>query len=168
MRYAQLFDNDDLAGCWSTRGTSGIDGCTSTAMGAAAASPEKSFVLITGDVAFHYDINGLWNEENTDNLKIIVINNGGGGIFRIISGPDLVNELEEFFETRMKSDAKNIAAHFGWNYQSASDESSLKKVLPVFFDTDTKRTILEIFTSPEKNPEVLDEYWKFLKDKFQS
>lgn len=165
VRYAQLFDNQKLASSWSNRGTSGIDGCTSTAMGSASASPEKDFLLITGDVAFYYDINGLWNDEKINNLKIILINNSGGGIFRIISGPDKVAELEDYFETSMKSDAKNIAVHFQWDYLSAKDESSLESALKIFFQPATKRTILEIFTDAEKNPVVLDEYWKYLKEK---
>ena len=63
----------------------GIDGCNQyTAMGAAAATPEKSFVLITGDVSFQYDINALWNDQQIQNLKIIIINNGGGGILELL------------------------------------------------------------------------------------
>lgn len=164
VRYAQLFDNKVVESSWSNRGTSGIDGCTSTAMGAASASPDKQFVLITGDVAFYYDINGLWNDATPDNLKIILINNGGGGIFRIISGPDKVDELEEFFETSMQSNAKNIAQHFGWHYMGSDEAGDLASMLKHFFNPRTKRTILEIFTDAEKNPVVLDEYWRYLKE----
>lgn len=165
VRYAQLFDNRNVAESWSNRGTSGIDGCTSTAMGAASASPDKKFLLITGDVAFHYDINGLWNDENIRNLGIIVINNGGGGIFRIISGPEKVDELQAFFETSMHSDAGSIAAHYRWNYLRATDQVSLAEALSQFFHGNFGRTILEVFTDSEKNPVVLDDYWKFLKEK---
>lgn len=164
IRYAQLFNNTYIASCWSNRGTSGIDGCTSTAMGAARASPEKNFLLITGDVAFYYDINGLWNDASILNLKIIVINNGGGGIFRIISGPEKVDEMERFFETSMQSEAKKIAEHFHWNYLSAKDPETLEISLKKFFALDTQRCILEVFTGAEKSPEVLEKYWKFLKE----
>lgn len=164
VRYAQLFDNSKIAGSWSNRGTSGIDGCTSTAIGAATASPNKSFVLITGDVAFYYDINGLWNDEVINNLKIILINNGGGGIFRIISGPDKVDELEKYFETAMQSKAENIAAHFRWQYLSANDDFTLQNALTRFFDPNSKKVILEVFTDAENNAVVLDEYWKYLKE----
>ncbi len=164
IRYAQLFDNQKIAGTWSNRGTSGIDGCTSTAMGAAAASPGKKFLLITGDVAFQYDINGLWNDQAVNNLNILVINNGGGGIFRIIPGPDKVEELEPFFETSMHSDVKKIAAHFKWNYLSVRDEESLEPLLKRFFRETAGRTILEIFTDAAKNPLVLKQYWKYLEE----
>lgn len=164
IRYAQLFDNRKIANSWSNRGTSGIDGCTSTAMGAAAASPEKDFLLITGDVAFRYDINALWNEAKINNLRILVINNGGGGIFRIISGPDRVDELEEYFETAMETEAQKIAQQFHWNYWPAKDETSLKRALDSFFAPGGGRTILEVFTPAEKNPEVLDQYWNYLNE----
>lgn len=164
VRYAQLFDNSRIAESWANRGTSGIDGSTSTAMGAAAASPEKDFLLITGDVAFYYDINAFWQDEKTDNLKIILINNGGGGIFRIISGPDKVDEMEQFFETSMKMTAENIAKHFKWNYLVANDEATLDAAMSAFFTKDSGRTILEVITDAETNPDILNEYWRYLKE----
>ncbi len=164
IRYVQLFDNRKIAGTWANRGTSGIDGCTSTAMGAASAAPEKNFLLITGDVAFRYDLNGLWNDCPVENLNIIVINNGGGGIFRIIPGPDKVEELEPFFETSMQSDIQKLAVHFKWNYLSVREEASLEKTLEDFFKDTTGRTILEIFTNAEENPVVLKQYWNYLKE----
>ncbi|MBN9350069.1 MAG: 2-succinyl-5-enolpyruvyl-6-hydroxy-3-cyclohexene-1-carboxylic-acid synthase [Chitinophagaceae bacterium] len=167
VRYGQLFKYDKTEFCWSNRGTSGIDGCTSTAMGSASASPDKKFLLITGDVAFSYDINGLWNESDIQNLNIIVINNGGGGIFRIISGPESAPEMEKFLETSLHHNVQKIAEHFKWNYLSASDESSLEEAFKEFFRNSTRRTILEIFTGAEKNPEVLSRYWNFLKEKQQ-
>lgn len=168
IRYAQLFNTRENVSTWCNRGTSGIDGCTSTIMGAASASPHKKFLLITGDVAFHYDINALWNEVHLNNVNIIVINNGGGGIFRIISGPGQVEEMEQFLETSMQSDAKDIAQHFGWRYLSAQDEASMQHVLKDFLKDDTNRTILEIFTEAKKNPEVLESYWKFIKENVQA
>ncbi|HLR36925.1 MAG TPA: 2-succinyl-5-enolpyruvyl-6-hydroxy-3-cyclohexene-1-carboxylic-acid synthase [Chitinophagaceae bacterium] len=163
IRYVQLFDNQNVAYTYSNRGTSGIDGCTSTAMGAASVSPQKEFLLITGDVAFHYDINALWNEENIENLRIVVLNNSGGNIFRIIPGPGKVEELEQYFETSMKTETKEIAAHYHWNYFSAHDEASLNEALKKFFSEEGKRSILEVFTDAKTNPRILKEYWEFLQ-----
>ena len=133
IRYAQLFDSKNIENSWSNRGTSGIDGCTSTAMGAASANPKKDFLLITGDVAFLYDTNALWNDLSIDNLKIILINNGGGGIFRIIAGPAATDELEEFFETKQHRSMEKLAAMHEWNYLSAKDEKTLSASLKEFF-----------------------------------
>jgi 2-succinyl-5-enolpyruvyl-6-hydroxy-3-cyclohexene-1-carboxylate synthase len=80
IRYLQLFDLPASIDVFCNRGTSGIDGSTSTAIGAAVAN-KKDTVLITGDVSFFYDSNALWNNYIPKNFKIIVINNGGGGIF---------------------------------------------------------------------------------------
>lgn len=164
IRYMQLFEHYHISQTWCNRGTSGIDGSTSTAMGISSVSPEKEHILITGDVAFYYDINALWNEEMVDNLKIILINNGGGSIFRIIPGPNKVEERARFLETEMKSSADKIAQHYDWKYFAARDKEELEKAFSTFFQKSTKRAILEVFTDPETNPEVLTEYWKSLKE----
>lgn len=163
IRYAQLFDNTNVLNTWSNRGTSGIDGCMSTAMGSAYAQPGKKFLLITGDVAFYYDVNGLWNDAVINNLKIIVINNGGGNIFRIIPGPAGTKALEPFFETSMHTNASLIAQHYKWKYLSAMDKVSLDEALTSFFEQEGK-CILEVFTDPKKSPEVLEQFWNFLKE----
>lgn len=162
IRYAQLFDYSKTPSTWSNRGTSGIDGSSSTAMGAASASPHKDFVLLTGDVAFHYDKNAFWNDAAPDNLKVIVVNNSGGGIFRIIPGPDKIDEREQFIETTMNTNATKIAEHYGWDYLTVRHENELENTLKAFFEPTTKKTILEIFTDAEMNPIVLDQYWKYL------
>lgn len=166
IRYAQLFESKSVADTWCNRGTSGIDGCTSTAMGAAFASPDKQFLLISGDVAFNYDINALWHDHIIENLNIIVINNGGGGIFRIISGPDTIEEMEPYFETSMDTDLSHVAERFQWEYLTANDDASLKKALSKIMDGNTKKCILEIFTEPQTNPAVLKQYWDFLKNEY--
>ena len=97
---------------FANRGTSGIDGCTSTAVGAALAQPERPVVLLTGDVAFFYDRNAFWHNYPTPNLRVVLFNNHGGGIFRLIDGPRQQPELEEFFETRQPLTAENTAPGF--------------------------------------------------------
>ncbi|MCO6496075.1 MAG: 2-succinyl-5-enolpyruvyl-6-hydroxy-3-cyclohexene-1-carboxylic-acid synthase [Chitinophagaceae bacterium] len=166
VRYAQLLNNEKWASTWSNRGTSGIDGCTSTAIGAASASPEKQFLLITGDIAFQYDNNGLWNNEQIENLKIIVINNGGGGIFRIIAGKGAEDELSPYLEAAQDNSVEQLAGFYKWNYLSGRDEASLKTALEEFFRPYCRRTILEIFTPRERNAGVLADYWKYLKEKY--
>lgn len=161
IRYAQLFENRKTANNWSNRGVSGIDGCTSTAMGAASSATEKDFILITGDMSFHYDKNAFWNEEDINNLKIIVINNGGGSIFNIIPGPDNLEETEKFLEAKMTNTAKEIAIMHGWNYRSINNEKELQIGLKDFFKSEGKQ-IVEIFTDAKKSPETLKNYWKFI------
>ena len=97
IRYAQLFSIKDSVEVFCNRGTSGIDGSTSTAIGAAFAS-SKQTVFITGDLSFFYDSNGLWNDHIPPNFRIVLINNSGGGIFKIIPGPSTTNATK-YFET---------------------------------------------------------------------
>src|SRR5690606_33295153 len=96
-RYAQLFDRVRGHRWFGNRGTSGIDGCTSTAVGAAFATKQLT-TLITGDTAFCYDSNAFWNNHLSPLLKVIVIDNGGGNIFRFIEGPDKDADLLQWFE----------------------------------------------------------------------
>ncbi len=135
---------------WSNRGTSGIDGCVSTAVGHAI-SDEKLQVLITGDQAFFYDRNALWHKHIPSNFRIILINNRGGGIFRLINGPANLPELETYFEAGQSITAKHIATDHGLKYLACSEKKELEKALTGFFKENNGPGILEIFTDPEIN-----------------
>ena len=161
IRYAQLFEYQSNS-IHCNRGTSGIDGCTSTAMGFAMKSKIQT-VLVTGDVSFFYDINGLWNNYIPPYTRIIVFNNGGGDIFKIIPGPDSTNALDEFILTQHHKNAEHLAKHFGFGYTKVDDEDTLSRVLDNFFKPDVKAKILEVDTSAIENSAVLKEYFEFLK-----
>ncbi|KAF0130160.1 MAG: 2-succinyl-5-enolpyruvyl-6-hydroxy-3-cyclohexene-1-carboxylate synthase [Bacteroidetes bacterium] len=161
VRYAQLFDGKWAARFDSNRGTSGIDGSVSTAAGAAVANG-KLTMLISGDLGFFYDSNGLWNRHLPSNLKIIVVNNEGGGIFRFIEGPDKTDFLEPFFEARHQTSVEFIAKAFGVNYFSADSEEELNQVLAEFFLPLEKACLLEIKSPAERSGEVIREYFRYL------
>ena len=161
IRYAQLFDFDKNR-VYCNRGTSGIDGSTSTAMGFAIKDVQQT-VLVTGDMSFFYDINGLWNNYIPPYTRIIVFNNGGGDIFKIIPGPSSTNALDEFILTKHHKNAEHIAKHFGFAYTLVDDEDTLSRVLDNFFKPDEKAKILEVDTSAIENAEVLKGYFEFLK-----
>ena len=145
VRYSQLFGSMKKFIYHSNRGVSGIDGQVSTAAGAAFAS-DKINTIITGDLGFFYDSNALMNHHLGANLKIIVINNGGGGIFRFIPGPDTSPHLDAFFETKHQWTARKIAETFDVQYFKAEDIASLNKVLPDFYRVVKRPALLEIFT----------------------
>lgn len=161
IRYAQLFDFQKN-NIYCNRGTSGIDGCTSTAMGFAMKDPKQT-VLVTGELSFFYDINGLWNNYIPPYTRIIVINNGGGDIFKIIPGPDSTNALDEFILTKHHKNAELLAKHFGFLYTKVAEEDSLSRVLDNFFKPDSKPKILEVDTTEIENSAVLKGYFEFLK-----
>jgi 2-succinyl-5-enolpyruvyl-6-hydroxy-3-cyclohexene-1-carboxylate synthase len=142
---------------FSNRGTSGIDGCLSTAVGASQKTSKIS-ITILGDVAFHYDKNSLWNQYVPNNLRIIVFNNGGGGIFRNLEGAKELPELNEFMETQQNFTAKNTCLDAGLNYYSAKNFEEWNVISEQFFKPGQKGALVEIFTNSIENADELKKY----------
>jgi len=161
IRYAQLFSMKSTVNIFCNRGTSGIDGSTSTAIGAAYAS-EQQTVFITGDLSFFYDGNGLWNSNIPISFRIIIINNSGGGIFRIIPGPKATNAAQ-YFETPHCLTAEYLCKMHQLEYQKAYSTETVTKELSRFFETSEKPKILEIFTPSAENDLVLKDYFKYIQ-----
>lgn len=161
IRYAQLFEIKTSVEVFCNRGTSGIDGSTSTAIGAALGSGKET-VLITGDVSFLYDSNALWNNYIPKSFKIIIINNGGGGIFRILPGHDETTVFNTYFETAHHFTAEHLAKMYGFGYQKADSEASLKNELTEFMRASGQPKILEVFTPMLENDKVLLQYFREL------
>ena len=159
VRYIQLFDLPTGTEVFCNRGTAGIDGSTATAMGAAQINPKKT-VLITGDLSFFYDVNGLWNDYIPRDTRIIVINNQGGGIFRILPGDKDTPKYDTYFETIHNRNFKNVAKSFGLGYKHVKTKWGLKQVLKSFFKPSAKAKILEISTPRKINNVVLLDYFK--------
>ncbi|MCK5815360.1 MAG: 2-succinyl-5-enolpyruvyl-6-hydroxy-3-cyclohexene-1-carboxylic-acid synthase [Flavobacteriaceae bacterium] len=161
IRYSQLFDLNPTLKVFCNRGTSGIDGSTSTAIGAASISGNKT-VFITGDISFFYDSNALWNQHIKSDFRIIIINNNGGGIFKFIPGPKETNALS-YFETPHGLTAKHLAKMYGLEYINASNIEEVEITLKNFYQDSEKPKILEIFTSSSQNDLILKSYFKTLK-----
>lgn len=142
---------------WANRGTSGIDGCTSTAVGGAIALGAPT-LLITGDMAFIYDRNGLWHNFLPANLRILVLNNHGGGIFRIIDGPRRQPELEEFFETHQPFDAETTAREAGLTYMRCDTQEAFEQALPRFLSPEGGAKLLEVVTESATNAAIFKSY----------
>lgn len=165
VRYGQLFDPVKTIRYFANRGTSGIDGSSSTAAGASFAAPNDFNVLITGDLSFFYDSNAFWNQHLTGNLKVVVINNGGGGIFRIIDGPSKVDQLERYFETEQNASVSGICQAYEMNYLQASNIEEVESgMIRLLTENESDRpTVFEIFTPNEINPQVLTDFFKHIK-----
>lgn len=161
VRYTQLFDLDPSIKVFCNRGTSGIDGSTSTALGAAFEQDEQT-ILITGDVSFLYDSNALWNKYISDDFRVIIVNNSGGGIFRIIPGPK-DSEALDYFETSHSYNAAHLCAMYEFEYYTASNVSDLEERLLHFFKKTGKPALLEVFTPSQNNDLILKNYFKQLK-----
>lgn len=160
IRYAQLFPIHPSIEVFCNRGTSGIDGSTSTAVGAAVVNRKKTF-CITGDISFFYDSNALWNNYIPNDFKIILINNRGGGIFRILPGHQETETFNTFFETSHQLTAEHLAKMYGFDYRMATSEEEIHQQWDAF-EKNTKPVILEIFTPEKLNNKILLEYFKKL------
>jgi 2-succinyl-5-enolpyruvyl-6-hydroxy-3-cyclohexene-1-carboxylate synthase len=142
---------------FSNRGTSGIDGSVSAAVGTALQS-KKQNLLITGDMSFFYDRNAFWHTHIPDNLSIIILNNHGGGIFRMIDGPSGLPELETYFETYQPLTAENLANEYDFDYYSCDKRTDLHQYLESFFIPGKKVKILEIQTDSKSNKTIFDQF----------
>lgn len=165
IRYCQLFDPIKSIKYWCNRGTSGIDGSTSTAAGAARITQDTWHTLITGDMSFFYDSNALWNNSLTPNLRIFLINNGGGGIFKIIPGPKSTAELDDFFVYNNHFTAENICKTFGLEYFKAESVASIEQQMADFYAYDEagQPKLMEIFTPSDQNDLQLENYFNSVR-----
>ena len=162
IRYTQLFDIDSSINVFCNRGTSGIDGSTSTAVGAASVFKGNT-VFITGDLSFFYDSNALWNNFILTSFRIILINNKGGGIFKILTKDNNTELFKKFFETKHDLYAKDLCNMYGFEYFMSDDEDKLKNVLNDFYNQSEKPRLLEVITDNDYNQDYLLNYFDYLK-----
>ena len=159
VRVANYIDlhKEKSAEVFSNRGTSGIDGTLSTAVGHALAQADILHILIIGDLAFFYDRNGLWlNHSFPSNLKIIVINNVGGGIFSLLPGPSNQEDLFSLFSTPHNRSVKLAAEEFSLKYFLANSLPTLEKLLTDFL-TQSGSALLEITVQPEEDQRIFQQ-----------
>ena len=160
VRYSQLFDLPKSVKVFCNRGTSGIDGSTATAIGAAYVS-QRQTLFITGDLSFFYDSNALWNSYIPKNFRIVVINNGGGGIFRFIPGPMASGALD-YFETSHQLRAGSFCEIYGLSYRQAKNSQELENELDNLFQPTDRPVLLEVFTPKDINDKCLKNYFNGL------
>ncbi|MCW3124737.1 MAG: 2-succinyl-5-enolpyruvyl-6-hydroxy-3-cyclohexene-carboxylic-acid synthase [Bacteroidetes bacterium] len=164
IRYAGFFKHQSHNAINANRGTSGIDGCVSTAAGAAFQTG-KLTICVVGDVSFLYDSNALWNNYLSPHLRIIVINNGGGNIFRLIEGPNQVEGFDKYFETRHNHSAEYLAQMYQIPYYFCDRADDLDFVLGQFYKPQKGRpAILEIRTDGAISEKAYKDYFRFLSE----
>ncbi len=162
IRYAQLIKAHPSWKVFCNRGTSGIDGSMSTAIGAAVGSASPT-VFITGDLSFFYDSNALWNKYIPQNFRVILLNNQGGGIFRILPGDKTDSNFEYFFETPHKLTAEHFCEMYNINYQLATNITDLQRKISDFYEKSDVPKLLEVHTPRKINDKVLLKYFEFIK-----
>lgn len=144
------------------RGTSGIDGCLSTAVGYAAGG-EEQVILVTGDLAFFYDMNALWNAQIGSNLRILLNNNGGGGIFCTLPGLEPTDAVRKYVAASHATSAAGWAAAAGFAYLPVRNAGELQESLPRFLGESDRPVLMEVFTSKDDDARILKDYYHSLK-----
>lgn len=157
VRYANLLGLHSNVEVFANRGTSGIDGSNGTAVGAVL-SQNKLVTLITGDMAFFYDRNSFWHKYDLSRLRIILLNNHGGGIFRMIKGPKEQADYEKLFETDQPLTANNTAKDHNFEYHTCSDLTGLNIALDNFYDHSDQPKLIEVFSESKQNTEIFNSF----------
>ncbi|MDR2970124.1 MAG: 2-succinyl-5-enolpyruvyl-6-hydroxy-3-cyclohexene-1-carboxylic-acid synthase [Tannerellaceae bacterium] len=164
VRYAQLFALPEETEVLSNRGTSGIDGSLSTALGYACTSDKINFILI-GDLSFFYDMNALWHGHIRPNVRILLINNGGGEIFQAIPGFEMTEETRRYVTAVHSTSAEGWVRERGFCYTAVRNADELAESLPDFTAQDAERPmLLEVFTDKEEDILLLKKYYHQLKE----
>lgn len=158
-----LFELPRTVHTMSNVGGFGIDGCTSTLIGASLSNPHKIHFLVTGDLAFFYDLNAIGNRHIGNNVRILLINNGVGGEFKILGRANKPVNVDSYiaagghFGNKSKDLVRHLAQDLGFEYLSASTKEEFLRVVPEFTSsTATKKPIiLEVFEDVENQDKAL-------------
>lgn len=161
VRFAQLFALPETVEVCCNRGTAGIDGTLSTALGYAAKSEKLNFIVI-GDLSYFYDMNALWNCNIRPNVRVLLLNNGGGGIFRTLPGFDVDKETFDAVTGTHQTSTKGWAEERGFSYLSARNEATLADAIRKLADPAQAESpvLLEVFTEKEEDIRLLKEYYR--------
>lgn len=163
VRNVQLFQLDKSIKVYCNRGVNGIESTLPSVVGFASVYKEPVYLII-GDLSFFYGLNALWNIQHIKNLRILLINNGGGGIFHLLPGLNQATSLKEYVSAEHNIQARNWALAAGLNYLSAESREELKKNLKAFTDTKTNQSVLlEISINMEISKKTFQEYYHKLK-----
>lgn len=164
VRYAQLYTVPETVEVCCNRGTSGIEGSLSTAIGYAAASTKTNFIVL-GDLSFFYDMNALWNGNIGRNVRILLLNNGGGEIFQALPGLKMEERTHRFVTAAHTTSARGWAIERGFVYSEAHSEEELDGALAAFTQPEGTDSplLLEVFTDKADDVRLLKEYYHRLK-----
>lgn len=144
---------------YCNRGVNGIEGSLSAAAGFSLAVPHTMVCCVLGDLSFFYDQNALWNRNLSGNLRILLLNNAGGGIFRQLPGLESSPALDELVAACHQTSAEGICQQNDVYYQQATNMEELKRGIELLLTAELSRPmLLEVFTDSEADNSVFREY----------
>ena len=165
VRNIQLFPLDKSIHVFCNRGTNGIEGSVSTAIGYSSIHDGHTYLLV-GDLSFFYDLNSIWNGKTPENLHILLINNGGGGIFHLLPGLEKADSMDKFVSASHSISAESWVKASGLDYLKADSDLTYNSALMDFINTDRKKAVvLEVFTDFQSNRKASDTYYSIIKNK---
>lgn len=148
------------------RGINGIEGSLSAAAGAALAAEgvlDSNVYCVIGDLSFFYDENALWQQQLSGNLRILLLNNGQGGIFRNLKGLEQSPVCDSYVAAAHTTSARGICHQFGITYLQATDTMSLQRGIIELTNMKSDRPVLlEVMTSADNDEREFKKYYKHL------
>lgn len=161
IRMTHLFRSEPTVKVFCNRGVNGIDGCMSTAVGYAAATDGPVFHVI-GDLTFFYDMNALWNRHLSKNLRILLLNNEGGGVMHLPLKDSLAADLSRHVSAGHVTTAKGWAESVGMRYFAVADAKSCDEAIAILTNPAEPGPILvEAFSKKEVD---IKEYKAFMSN----
>ena len=145
---------------WCNRGVNGIEGSLSTAAGFSLATHDMT-VCVIGDLSFFYDQNALWNSNLRGNLRIILLNNRGGGIFRQLPGLSDSPAADDLVMASHENTAQGICTQNDIGYMSAKNMDEMQIGVVTLLTRESERPmLLEVFTDSNDDVKALEKYFK--------
>ncbi len=156
VRYAQLFPLGLLVQVECNRGVNGIEGSVSTALGYAMDDGERLNVLIIGDLSFFYDMNALWMPGTRGNMRILLLNNGTGGIFSTL--PQC--PAQEAVHGQHSAQAEAWVKSMGWDYMAVRGNEDVAPTIAALTAARAEKPLLvEAFTDAAADAALLREFY---------
>ena len=149
---------------YCNRGVNGIEGSLSTAAGFSLVAERPVFIVI-GDLSFLYDSNALWNGQLKGNLRILLLNNGGGAIFRQLPVGDGRSSALDYVMGSHQTSAEGICQSYGVEYLSARNEIEMEEGIQLLLQKEsTCPLLLEVFTDAATDAQVYQDYYRSLSE----
>lgn len=161
-RLMQFYDLDKSIRVYSNANSFGIDGCLPTFLGQAYASDNLAFIII-GDLSFFYAMNAMGIKHIKSNVRVLLINNGGGAEFHIVPSHNELKTIDLHIGAAHNQTAKGWVESLGFEYISAQDEQAFKEKLEYFVSDNQKNIVFEVFTDMEKDGQTVLQTYRDLE-----
>ena len=159
IRLANIYARHQV---WCNRGVNGIDGSLSTAAGFSCVTDDLVFCVI-GDLSFFYDQNALWNQNLRGNFRILLLNNGRGGIFNMLKGLEQSPARDKFVSAEHQTSAEGVCMQNGVTYLKATDMEEMRQGIDTLLSMESQHPVLlEVFTDASEDERVFKDYYHSL------